>query len=143
LLLRRLLCFVRLGGDDLDLDVAAVWSQVRQLVANLGTVHGNADWGLLGVDFQIGVASNFAGAEQESGLIASDVGDNQHAWLNDSIIGWSVAYVGAAQQILQVEDAGFSLALLFTSSVVAAVLLQVPFRTCLLDTGNDLGTSRA
>ena len=134
---------VRLRGDDLNLDVAAVWCQVRQLVAHLGAVHGNADRGLLGVDLEVGVAGNFAGAEQEGGFVACDIGDYQHARLDNSVIGRSFAYVGATQQILQVQDAGFGLALLFTSGVVTAVLLQVTFRTCLLDTGNDLGTSRA
>src|SRR5690606_18968765 len=76
-------------------------------------------------------------ADQEDRLVAEDLRGDDHAGLDDAVVGRR-ADDRSAQQRGQRTDAGLDLALLLLGRVVAAVLLEVALFASRLDALRDL-----
>ena len=132
-----------LGGDDLDRDDLAVRGGVAERLALLVADDGRAQRGLLAEDVEIGIAGDFAGAEQERLFVAGNPGHDEHSGLHDSVVRRGLADVGVPEQRGELADAGFDLALLLLGGVVAAVLLEVALLAGSLDLLDDFRPARA
>ena len=85
------------------------------------------------------------GTEDEGGglLVAREDHLDDHSGAGLTAGGRGLAYGGIAQQLLELPDAGFLLALLVLGRVVATVLFQVAFFAGGLDASGDLCPTRA
>src|SRR3546814_476378 len=119
---------VGLGVEDLDLELVAVGGVVGDCLALLTTVDGRTHGGLGGVDGQaVALAQVLPGAEEELlGLVEVEQLDvDDHAGLDDTVVGRGLADLGTTKDVLELADPRLLLALLVLGGVVAAVLLQV------------------
>ena len=106
----------------------AVGGHVGDGVAAACAVDGRAERGLRGVDGQA-LRLDLAGAEQERldlvVVVADELVGDDHAGLDDAVVGRGLADLRAAEHVLELADPGLLLALLVLGGVVAAVLLEV------------------
>src|SRR5690606_30798919 len=91
------------------------------------------------VDLEVASAAFLARCEQERlGVVIAVVLDGQHhAGLGDPVVGRGLADFRVAQELLQVTDASFLLALFLTGGVVTTVLLEVAFLAAVVDPRGD------
>ncbi len=102
----------------------------------------SGDWG--GVDGEA-LGLDLARAEEEAlrlvVVIAVELVGDDHARLDDAVVGRGLADLGAAEHVLHLEDLGLVLALLLAGGVVAAVLLEVALVAGSTDLRDDLGAA--
>ena len=90
-----------------------------------------------GEDLDAQVAAGVARTEQELLLAAGDQGGDDHAGLDDAVVGGGLADLGVLKHLLEGLDAGLVHGLLVARGVVAAVLAQVALLAGGIDEARD------
>ena len=91
-----------------------------------------------GEDLDAQVASGVARPQEEGLLAAGHQGGDDHAGLDDAVVGGGLADLGVFEHLLEGLDAGLVHGLLVTGGVVAAVLAQIAFLAGGVDEARDL-----
>ena len=97
-----------------------------------------AQGSLRGEDLNTQVAAGVTRTEQELLLAAGHQSRDNHAGLDDAVVGGGLADLGVLQHFLEGLDAGLVHGLLVACSVVAAVLAQVALLAGRVDEARDL-----
>ena len=130
--------FEGLGVEDLDLDHTARGGLEGELVAGLVTDDGGTQGSLRGEDLDTQVAAGVARTQQERLLAARNQGSDDHAGLDDAVVGRGLSDLCMLQHFLEGLDAGLVHGLLVARGVVAAVLAQVAFLAGCINEARDL-----
>ena len=99
---------------------------------------GGAQGSLCGEDLNAQVAAGVARTKQELLLAARNQGGDDHAGLDDAVVGGGFADLGVLQHFLEGLDTGLVHGLLVARSVVAAVLAQIALLAGGVDEARDL-----
>src|SRR5689334_16130160 len=132
---------IGLGLDQRDLDGGAAGHRVAALLADLGVDQRVAERRVGGVHLELAVGDAFlaGGDEERLGVLLVAVvedGDDGAGQRHTGLLR-GLADLGEAEQILQLADTGFLLALLIAGRVVAAVLAEVALFAAVVDLRGD------
>ena len=127
------------GVDDLHRDLLAVGQRVARLLADLLAGDRRAKRGLRRVHVDRRAALLARGQQERDLLVVADEADgHRHAGADHAIRARRLADPGVLQNVLELEDPAFLLALLLLGRVVTAVLAQVSLVAGSLDLFRDI-----